>query len=195
MTTTHDPKHPLYTDEADVRNELARVFDVCNGCRRCVQFCTSFPTLFEMLDGFDDHDAGSMTPAQQDQVIDACFQCKLCYLNCPYIPELHDWSVDVPRLMLRADAMKFEQGHTSTRSKATTNVMGRTDLLGRLATTAAPLANRIVEAPPGSMIRKVSAKRSPACPRSVSCRRTPGSGSPRGSRSVRRSSSRRRRGR
>ncbi len=32
MTITYDPKHAAYLDEADVRNELTRVFDVCGGC-------------------------------------------------------------------------------------------------------------------------------------------------------------------
>ena len=158
MTTTYDPKHSLYADEADVREELTRVYDLCHGCRLCFKFCTSFPTLFDMIDAHDDQDAGRMTPAQQDQVVDECFQCKLCYINCPYIPELHEWNLDFPRLMLRADAMMYENGHKSARDKATTNVMGRTDLLGKLATTAAPLANKVIEAKPESMVRKVNAK-------------------------------------
>ena len=158
MTTIYDPTHPLYTEEADVREELTRVYDLCHGCRLCFKFCTSFPTLFEMIDAHDDQDAGRMTPAQQDQVVDECFQCKLCYINCPYIPELHEWNLDFPRLMLRADAMMYENGHKSARDKATTNVMGRTDLLGKLATSAAPLANKVIEAQPESMVRKVNAK-------------------------------------
>ena len=48
MTTTYDPKHPTYFDEADVRDEMTRVFDLCHGCRLCFKFCTSFPTLFEI---------------------------------------------------------------------------------------------------------------------------------------------------
>ena len=157
MTITYDPKHSLYLDEADVREELTRVYDLCQGCRLCFKFCTSFPTLFEMIDQHDDQDAGRMTPAQQDQIVDECFQCKLCYVNCPYIPELHEWKLDFPRLMLRADAMRHEHGIKSTRSKATTQVMGRTDLLGKVATTATPVANKIVSAEPGSMVRKVTA--------------------------------------
>jgi glycerol-3-phosphate dehydrogenase subunit C len=158
MTITYDPKHPLYLDEADVRDELTRVYDLCHGCRLCFKFCTSFPTLFDMIDQHDDQDAGRMTPAQQDQVVDECFQCKLCYVSCPYIPELHEWKLDFPRLMLRADAMQHKHGIKSTRSKATTQVMGRTDLLGKVATSAAPMANKIVNAEPGSMVRKVTAK-------------------------------------
>ncbi len=158
MTTTYDPKDPVYFDEADVREELTRVYDLCHGCRLCFKFCTSFPTLFEMVDKHDDQDAGRLTPAEQDQVVDECFQCKLCYINCPYIPELHEWNLDFPRLMLRADAMQFANGIKSARDKATTQMMGHTDLLGTLATSTGPFANKIVNAEPGSGIRKVVAK-------------------------------------
>ncbi len=162
MTTTYHPKHPVYFDEADVRAELTRVFDVCHGCRRCVELCSSFPTLFEMIDAHADEDAGLLTPAQQDQVVDECFQCKLCAVNCPYTPELHEWNIDVPRLMLRADAMQHAAGITSLRDRATTRLMARTDLVGTLATSTGPLANtlanKVVGADPGSAIRKIVAK-------------------------------------
>jgi glycerol-3-phosphate dehydrogenase subunit C len=157
MTTTYDPTHPLYFDESDVRGELSRVFDLCHGCRRCVGLCTSFPTLFEMIDQHDEQRAGWLTPSQQDQVVDECFQCKLCYVNCPYVPELHEWDLDFPRLMLRADAMQLATGVTSPRDKATTRVMGRTDLVGTLATAMGPVINKIVGAEPGSPLRKVLA--------------------------------------
>lgn len=155
MTTTYDPTHPLYVDEADVREELTRVYDLCQGCRSCVELCTSFPTLFEMVDKHDDRDAGRLTPADQDQVVDECFQCKLCAVRCPYTPELHEWSLDFPRLMLRADAMQHANGIKSARDKTTTQIMGRTDLLGTLATGTGPIANKITQAAPGSVIRRV----------------------------------------
>ena len=158
MTTTYDPKHPKSLDEADVREELTRVYDLCHGCRLCFKFCTSFPTLFEFVDRHEDQDAGRLTPAQQDQVVDECFQCKLCYINCPYIPELHEWALDFPRLMLRADAMRHENGLKGTRSNLTTEVMGRTDLLGKVATATAPVTNKIVSAPSGSLVRKAVEK-------------------------------------
>ena len=81
MTITYDPKHPKYLDEADVREELTRVYDLCHGCRLCFKFCSSFPTLFSYVDKHEDQDAGRLTPAEQDQVIDECFQCKLCYVK------------------------------------------------------------------------------------------------------------------
>jgi glycerol-3-phosphate dehydrogenase subunit C len=158
MTTTYDPKDPTYLDEASVRDELTRVYDLCHGCRLCFKFCTSFPTLFEMIDRHDDQDAGRLTPAQQDQVVDECFQCKLCYVNCPYIPELHEWALDFPRLMLRAEAMRYATGQKPIRQRATTQMMGRTDLLGTVASTTAPLANKVINAPEGSAIRKAVAK-------------------------------------
>jgi len=155
VTITYDPKHPKYLDEADVREELTRVYDLCHGCRLCFKFCTSFPTLFEMIDRHDDQDAGRLTPAQQDQVVDECFQCKLCYINCPYIPELHEWALDFPRLMLRVDAMRHATKQVSLRTRLTDNVMGRTDLMGKVASAAAPLANKVVGARTGSLVRKV----------------------------------------
>jgi len=158
MTTTYDPFHPQYLDEADVRNELTRVYDLCHGCRVCFKFCTSFPTLFDMIDRHDDQDAGRLTPAQQDQVVDECFQCKLCYVVCPYVPGQHEWALDFPRLMLRADAMLHEAGHASVRDKATTQMMGRTDLLGKVGSSTAPVANKVLGAKPGSVIRKVVEK-------------------------------------
>ena len=157
MTTTYDPKHPKYLDEADVRNELTRVYDLCHGCRLCFKFCTSFPSLFEMVDEHDDQDTGRLTPSQQDRVIDECFQCKLCYVNCPYIPELHEWQLDFPRLMLRAEAMRYATGQKPVRQRATTQMLSRTDLLGKAATVASPVANKVLGAPEGSIVRKAMA--------------------------------------
>ena len=112
MTTTYDPFHPKYFDEADLREELTRVYDLCHGCRLCFKFCTSFPTLFDFIDDHDDQDAARMTPGQQDQVVDECFQCKLCYINCPYIPGQSEWELDFPRLMMRAEQVRCRNGES-----------------------------------------------------------------------------------
>lgn len=157
MTTTYDPHDPAYLDEADVRHEMARVFDVCQGCRRCADLCVSFPTLFGILDGIDDREAGRMTPAEQDQVVAACYQCKLCHLECPYTPALHPLAIDFPGLMLRAEAMRREGGHQPVRQRLADRTMARTDAIGRLAGAATPVANRIVGAPSGSVVRKLLA--------------------------------------
>jgi len=153
VTTTYDPHHPKYLDEADVRSELTRVYDLCHGCRLCFKFCTSFPTLFEFIDRHEDQDAARLTKAEQDQVVDECFQCKLCYVNCPYIPGQSDWNLDFPRLMLRTDAMRHATGQVTRRARLTDQVLGRTDLVGRVGTATAPLANAAM-GKPGSLVRK-----------------------------------------
>ena len=154
MTTTYDPRHVAYLDEADVRQELTRVFDVCGSCRKCVDLCTSFPTLFEFIDRHGDRDAGRLTPAQQDQVVDECHHCKLCVVGCPYAPQVHEQAVDVPRLMLRVVAMQHSTKQVRLRSRVTTELVGRADLVGKVATRVAPAANRLVEARSGSFVRK-----------------------------------------
>lgn len=154
MTITYDPRHPGYVDEADVRGELSRVFDVCQGCRACSELCAAFPTLFEMLDRLDTPDAGMMTPSQQDRVVAACHGCKSCVVDCPFAPGRHEAHVDVPRLMLRANAMAYRNGITPVRSSAPTQVMAHTDFIGKLATRTS-FANRVVSARPGSVIRRL----------------------------------------
>jgi len=153
VTTTYDPHHPKYLDDVDLRDELSRVFDLCHGCQRCVQLCSAFPTMFEQIDRRDHQDAATLTRAEQDQVVDECFQCKRCYLNCPYVPGQSDWALDFPRLMLRAGATRHASGEATRRSSFTTNVLAHTDLVGRLGTNAAGLANAVT-AKPGSLMRK-----------------------------------------
>jgi Fe-S oxidoreductase len=157
VTTTYDPFHPAYFDEADLRQELTRVYDLCHGCRLCFKFCTSFPTLFESIDQHDDQDAARLTKAEQDQVVDECFNCKLCYINCPYTPDQHEWQLDFPRLMLRAEQVLHRTRHRTLAEKATDQALGRTDLAGRVNTAAAPLVNRAIGTP-GSTIRTAMEK-------------------------------------
>lgn len=155
MAITYDPKHPKYLDEADVRDELTRVFDICQDCRQCVDLCPSFPTLFGFLDRHDDRDAGRLTPEQQDHVVDACHQCKLCSSHCPYTPELDERALDFPRLMLRHSAMRVANDQVTLRKRITTSVLGHTNLLGTVALAMPVLSHRLVNAQPGSIVRKV----------------------------------------
>jgi Fe-S oxidoreductase len=147
MTTTYDPFHPKYFDEADLRQEMDRVYDLCHGCRLCFKFCDAFPTLFEYIDMHDDQDSSKMTPAQQDQVVDECFNCKLCYVNCPYIPGQHEWELDFPRLMLRAEQVLFENRKRSIKQRVTDFALGNTDLVGKVNTTLAPVVNKALGTP------------------------------------------------
>ncbi len=158
MSTTYDPLDPRYGDERDVRQELTRVFDLCHGCRLCFKFCDAFPSLFEMIDRHDDQDAARLTASEQDQVVDLCFNCKLCYVNCPYTPGQHEWEIDFPRLMLRAKQMQHDKrGKSAVRAIATDQFLGRTDLMGKVATRTAGLAN-LATGSPGSLARKLLEK-------------------------------------
>jgi glycerol-3-phosphate dehydrogenase subunit C len=160
MTTTYDPFHPKYFDDADLREEMTRVFDLCHGCRLCFKFCPSFPTLFAAVDRHDDQDSAKLTRAEQDQVVDECFQCKLCYVNCPYIPELHEWQLDFPRLMMRAEQVRFRDEKRSVKTRLTDAALAKTDLVGTASTLAGPVASvaNVAIGKPGSPVRKLMEK-------------------------------------
>ncbi len=140
MATTYDPSHPRYFDEKDLRSELTRVFDLCHGCRLCLHLCPSFPTLFNFIDARDG-DVKGLTVGEQDRVIDECYQCKLCYNKCPYVPP-HEWELDFPRLMMRANAVKKQSKRQSPSERIADQLLSRTDLLGSVSVRFSGLANR-----------------------------------------------------
>ncbi len=156
MAVTYDPRHPDYFNETDVRDELDRVFDLCHGCRLCFNLCPSFGTLFRTIDDAHDGDAKALTAAEQDQVVDECYQCKLCYVKCPYVPP-HEWELDFPRLVMRANATRQHNHQTSVKERVTDQALARTDMIGKVSVALAPLANRVI-GHPGSLARKVMEK-------------------------------------
>ncbi len=158
MTTTYDPQHPVYLDEADARLEMSRVFDVCGECRKCTDMCPSFGTLFESLDRLGGQDAGMMTPDEQDRVVDDCSHCSACVVNCPYVPGVHDAAVDFPRLMLRATAMRGAAGGASPRRVITRLLLRRMDRVGALGSAAARFVNPLIAAAPRSIVRRLVAR-------------------------------------
>jgi len=144
MTTTYDYRDPSYGDEQSVRDELARVFDLCQGCRLCLSLCPTFPTLFDLVDAKDGA-ADQLSSAEQDRVVDECYQCKLCALKCPYLPP-HEWQLDFPKLMLRASALRRRSGGLEGLRRAVSDqALGRTDAVGRVGVATADLTNRLLE--------------------------------------------------
>ncbi|WP_395064105.1 heterodisulfide reductase-related iron-sulfur binding cluster [Paraburkholderia silvatlantica] len=128
-------RHPLdwrsdaFYDQAQLDTELARVFDICAGCRRCVSLCGAFPTLFDLVDETDTGEAHDVDKASFDKVVDQCYLCDLCYMTkCPYVPP-HPWNVDFPHLMLRAKAVHYRKGEVKLRDR----VLSNTDALGQIA--------------------------------------------------------------
>jgi glycerol-3-phosphate dehydrogenase subunit C len=136
-----DLTKPEFWDLGSVDKELRRVYDICGGCRRCLPLCPSFKVLFDRLDvEAVDGDVEKLPRGDAKEVVDLCYQCKLCYNHCPYTPP-HRWEVDFPRLMLRARAAQARQHGVSFQDRA----LGNTDLVGKLGSLAAPLANWLNE--------------------------------------------------
>jgi len=131
---------PQFYDEVRLDKELERVFEICHGCRRCVNLCTAFPTLFDLVDESPTLEVDGVKKADFGKVVDQCYLCDMCYMTkCPYVPP-HTWNVDFPHLMLRAKAVKFRKGGASLRDK----LLSSTDALGKLATI--PVVVQVVNA-------------------------------------------------
>jgi Fe-S oxidoreductase len=108
---------------------MARVFDICHGCRRCVSLCQSFPTLFDLIDATSDGEVHEVAKKDFWSVVDQCYLCDLCYMTkCPYVPP-HPWNLDFPHTMLRAKAIKFKNGEVGAGEK----LLASTDTHGQFA--------------------------------------------------------------
>jgi Fe-S oxidoreductase len=133
-----DIRAPEFWQPKSLDAELRRVFDICNGCRRCLPLCPSFKDLMASLDRDEvDGEADRLAAADVQRVVDLCYQCKLCFNHCPYTPP-HRWAIDFPRVMLRARAVATkERGGVTLQDR----VLGNTDLIGRIGSVTAPIAN------------------------------------------------------
>ena len=138
-------RHPLAWKEADfwdqqkAEKELERIFDICHGCRRCVSLCTTFPTLFDLVDESPTMEVDGVKKEDYWKVVDQCYLCDLCYMTkCPYVPP-HEWNVDFPHVMLRAKSIKFKKG-----IKFRDRLLSSTDAMGKLA--AIPVVAQAVNA-------------------------------------------------
>lgn len=80
--------------------------------------------------------ARDLSAADVDRVVDLCFQCKLCYPNCPYTPP-HDFALDFPRLLLRWKAHRTRRQGVSLQ----TRMLRDTVTLGKAASLVPDLAN------------------------------------------------------
>jgi glycerol-3-phosphate dehydrogenase subunit C len=136
-------KNPEFWDQAKAEKELERIFDICHGCRRCVSLCTTFPTLFDLVDSSETLEVDGVKKEDYWKVVDQCYLCDLCYMTkCPYVPP-HPWNVDFPHVMLRAKAIKFKKGRSST-APFRDRLLSSTDAVGKLA--AIPVVAQTVNA-------------------------------------------------
>lgn len=131
-----DWKNPQFYDQPSLLDELERVFDHCHGCRRCVNLCNAFPTLFDLVDASATLEMDGVDRQDYWKVVDHCYLCDLCYqTKCPYIPP-HEWNIDFPHLMLRAKAVKHAQGGgkgSPDRVTVSEKILSSTDMVGKLA--------------------------------------------------------------
>jgi Fe-S oxidoreductase len=104
----------------------------------CFKYCDSFPTLFSLLDERHDGDVHRITHGDMRAVMDACFQCKLCEVQCPYTPrDGHEFQLDFPRLVHRWDAIDLRRRGKTLREK----VLGDPARSARLARASLGVAN------------------------------------------------------
>ena len=135
-----DWQGPDFLNEESLYKELERVFDLCHGCRRCVSLCSSFPTLFDLVDESETMEVDGVDKKDYMKVVDHCYLCDLCYMTkCPYTPP-HEWNIDFPHLMLRAKAARFRKQGASMRDK----VLAATDAVGKFA--GIPVIAQVVNA-------------------------------------------------
>jgi Fe-S oxidoreductase len=140
---SYDPSQPKYWDEAALAGEVTRAFEICHGCRMCFKYCDSFPLLFGIVDERE-LDVRRVSSEETEAVFDACFQCKLCEVQCPYTPrDGHAYQLDFPKLVARFKAQRFERRGPKLRDR----VLGDPDASGRLARASFGIANALNRVP------------------------------------------------
>jgi glycerol-3-phosphate dehydrogenase subunit C len=137
------PNDPRYWDANDLQDETKRVFQICHECRMCVGYCGTFPSIFAAVDRDIEtrgaEGAEKLTALDFTRASDLCWQCKLCYIKCPYTEdEGASELVDFPRLMAREKAQRARREGVAIVDK----VLGEPGLLGKLGGgVMAPLTN------------------------------------------------------
>jgi glycerol-3-phosphate dehydrogenase subunit C len=150
---TLDIRNAEFWKQDSVDTELRRIYDICSGCRRCLPLCPSFKVLFDRLDvDAVDGDVERLPVADVRDVVDLCYQCKLCYNHCPYTPP-HRWQVDFPRLMLRVRSAEARAKGVTLQDR----FLGNTELVGRLGSLTAPLSNWMNKFPPNRALMQAVA--------------------------------------
>lgn len=148
------PDDPRYYDPVDLEAELKRTFQICHECRMCVGYCGSFPILFDRIDKAIESRRAEGAEAIEEKdiqaVSDACWQCKLCYIKCPYTPDEGAMELlDFPRQMARERAVRARAEGIPLVDK----LLGEPQLIGKAgAGIMAPASNFVLAS---RLVRKV----------------------------------------
>lgn len=142
-----DPNHDRYWDPRDLEAELSRTFHICHDCRMCVTYCGSFPLLFDHVDREIDagraHGVETLGADVVRQVSDHCWQCKLCYIKCPYTSDEGARELlDFPRLMAREKAQRARREGVPLVDR----ILGEPRLIGWLGSGMAAAPTNFVNA-------------------------------------------------
>jgi Fe-S oxidoreductase len=140
---SYDPEDARYWEPEALQKEITRTFEICHGCRMCFKYCDSFPLLFDFLDEKHDGDVHRITAGETERVMDACFQCKLCEVQCPYTPrDGHEYQLDFPKLVHRYKAQQVKQKGVPLRARPLTDPDGSARL-ARLSLGMANVMNKV----------------------------------------------------
>ncbi len=137
ITQNFDIRNTDFLNEANLFNEIKRVYLKCMSCRLCIGFCPSFPALFDAVDNKND-DINALTKEEIIKPLEICFYCKQCYFKCPFTPP-HEWNVDFPHLALRYKVFKFEQEGARIQDK----LLADTDKMGKKSIPMASIVNKL----------------------------------------------------
>jgi Fe-S oxidoreductase len=140
---SYDPAEEKYWETEALEKEIERTFEICQGCRLCFKYCDSFPTLFSLLDEKYDGNVRRIKPSETETIMDACFQCKLCEVQCPYTErDKHPFKLDFPKLVHRYKAQRTRREGSSFRDLILRDP-DKAGAFARASLGAANIANRI----------------------------------------------------
>jgi Fe-S oxidoreductase len=125
-------------DSKQLEMETLRIYEVCDGCRRCFNLCPSFNTLLDRIDVCEG-DVAKLTPADHHRVVDECYYCKLCFNHCPYTPP-HHYEIDFPHLMVVWKKHLAAERGVRWRDR----LLIMTDVIGRLGSATASITNSLL---------------------------------------------------
>lgn len=128
----------LPIDPKRLEQETLRIYEICDGCRRCFNLCPSFTTLLDRIDRYEG-DVAKLTPDDHHRVVDECYYCKLCFNHCPYTPP-HQYALDFPHVMILWKKRLAEERGVRWRDR----LLIRTNVIGTLGSLTAPLTNRLL---------------------------------------------------
>ena len=131
---------------AQLEKDTLRIYEICDGCRRCFNLCPSFNTLLDRIDACEG-DVAKLSPADHHRVVDECYYCKLCFNHCPYTPP-HQYAIDFPHLMVAWKKRLAAERGVRWRDR----LLIMTDAIGKFGSATAALTNGLLK---NSLIRRL----------------------------------------